>query len=604
MALIGGGIGLPGHTSLPAIADALNAFVPDAAERGLATEAALALGCARADVLLEDGVLVAVDGAPHGGESGQGAQRPAALVLALWRRHGFELARQLHGQFALAVLDTRARRALLAVDRLGIRPLAYLHEPASGRLLFGTRLELLETLAARRGSIDPQAVFDYLYAHMVPSPRCIYRDQRKLLPAQCLRLEDGRARLDFYWEAPYREDPGGGMDALAAELDARLEAATRRALPEAAFATFLSGGLDSSTVTGMAARLRPGQVEAYGIGFSAEGYDEMAYARATARHFGVRLHEYYVTPADVAATLPRMAEWYDEPFGNASAIPAFHCARVAREAGVEVMLAGDGGDEIFGGNARYAKQKIFGLYDALPGALRSALRALVFGLPGGASLAPLRKARSYIEQASVPLPDRLESYNFLHRSPLAEIFTPEFLASVDPGAPLGLAREVYGRARSDQALKRMLHLDLKITLADNDLRKVCRTAEAAGVQVRFPMLDEELVDFASRIPSPWLLKGLELRWFYKHALRNFLAPETLAKSKHGFGLPFGVWLRTDPTLHALAGDSLLALRGRGWLRPQYIDFLLERHESEHADYYGVMIWVLMALEQWLRHRGH
>jgi asparagine synthase (glutamine-hydrolysing) len=328
----------------------------------------------------------------------------------------------------------------------------------------------------------------------------------------------------------------------------------------------------------------------------------MGYARIAARHFGVRLHEYYVTPDDVLAAVPQVAGAYDEPFGNASAVPAWYCARMARQDGKHALLAGDGGDEIFGGNARYAKQKMFAVFDRVPTPLR-ALAGTLPKLPGGMSIPLLRKLGSYVGQARVPMPDRLESYNFLHRTPLAEIFTKDFLSAIDSGAPLAGLREVYLRTASADLLKRMLHLDLKITLADNDLRKVKRMCALAGVDVSFPMLDEALVEFAARVPSALLLRRYELRWFYKHALRNFLPAETLAKSKHGFGLPFGVWMTEHAPLRELACDSLAALRTRGWLKPEYLDRLIQQHRSGDASYYGVMVWVLMMLQQWLDTHG-
>ena len=308
-------------------------------------------------------------------------------------------------------------------------------------------------------------------------------------------------------------------------------------------------------------------------------------------------------PKDIVDAIPMIAAAYDEPFGNDSAVPAYYCARMAREDGVRVMLAGDGGDEIFGGNARYAKQRMFETYQLLPEVLRRRLiEPVVAHVPGGRIVPPLRKLRSYVQQASVPLPDRLESYNFLNRAPLADILAPEFLATVDTLEPLTLLRETYERTTSRSYIDRMMHLDLTHTLADNDLRKVSRMCEVAGVEARYPLLDDALVEFSGELPPSFKVRGIRLRYFFKQALKDFLPPEIIAKTKHGFGMPFGLWLRDYPPLSEQVHESLRAFQRRGIVRTEYIATLLREHETGHATYYGIMIWVLMMLEQWLQAR--
>jgi asparagine synthase (glutamine-hydrolysing) len=265
------------------------------------------------------------------------------------------------------------------------------------------------------------------------------------------------------------------------------------------------------------------------------------------------------------------------------------------------MLGGDGGDEIFGGNARYAKQMVFERYFQVPGVLRrGVIEPLVFGLPGGASLPLVRKARSYIEQARMPLPDRMESYNPLHREALEAMFEPGFLAEVDTERPVEWLREPYFRAASQHPINRMLHLDLKFTLADNDLRKVSRMCEAAGVEVRYPLLDDDLVEFSGRLPPDYKVRGARLRWFFKEALKDFLPREIIEKSKHGFGLPFGEWARSHPPLRAVVEQRVTAFLDRGYLRPDYVRTLLRRQAEEHANYYGALVWNVVVLEEWLR----
>jgi asparagine synthase (glutamine-hydrolysing) len=342
--------------------------------------------------------------------------------------------------------------------------------------------------------------------------------------------------------------------------------------------------------TGQAART-------FSIGFDAPGYDELGYARVAARHFSTRQHEYYVTPADVVAAVGTISAAHDQPFGNASVIPAYYCARLAREQGVALMLAGDGGDELYGGNERYATQYLFSLYDRVPAPLRSTvIEPLLGALP---AVGPVGKAQSYVRQANVRLPDRLQNYNLIRRIGPANVLDDGFIAGIDLDEPVRLLREVYDGADADAQINRMLALDLKFTLADSDLPKVNRACEMAGIRVAYPMLDPAVVDFSLGLRPEYKLKGRQLRWFFKEALRDFLPPEIIEKKKHGFGLPFGVWLRQDQALRELAGDTLGSLRKRGIVRSALIDELLSKRIAEHAGYFGTLVWVLMTLEIWL-----
>jgi len=533
-----------------------------------------------------------------------GRDLAAQDVADLYRRYGTDFLRRVSGTFSIALMDRRERKLILAVDRAGIRPL-YLWQ-RDGVVAFASRLAALRRMPGFQPVIDRQALFDYLYFHVVPSPGTIYQGCEKLLPAQVLTLGDPGRSASFYWSMPYRDDNPATFDELREQLLSLLPRVVDRAAGDAEnVGTFLSGGTDSSTVAGTLRRSRGRAVRTYSVGFQAEGFDEMAYARIAARHFATDAREYYVTPEDVVESIPGVAAYCDEPFGNASVVPAYLCARFAREQGTDRLLAGDGGDEIFGGNARYANQRVFELYGRLPAWLRRGLfEPFAFGIPLGDRIPPLRKVRSYISQARVPLPDRLETYNFLHRTPLEEIFDPDFLAAVDPQHPIEDLRDVYDRAHSSSSINRMMHLDLKITLADNDLRKVNQGCGLAGVDVRYPLLDDEMLELAAAVPPDLHVKTTELRWFFKRALADFLPAEIINKKKHGFGLPVGLWMAEFRPLEELTRESLAALRGRGILNPAYLDWVSEQHRNAHASYYGVMLWVAVMLEQWLQRHGH
>jgi asparagine synthase (glutamine-hydrolysing) len=266
-----------------------------------------------------------------------------------------------------------------------------------------------------------------------------------------------------------------------------------------------------------------------------------------------------------------------------------------------MLLGGDGGDELFGGNERYAKQYLYSLYSDLPRALRKGLIEPVAFLPPEIGI--VGKVQRYIRNASLPMPARYDNYNLLERLGAGNVFTPEFLRTVDAQSPRTMLARVYGSARAHSLINRMLALDLRITLADNDLPKVTRACELAGVDARFPLLNDVVVSFSSALPPRLKLKGTRLRYFFKESLRGFLPEEIIAKTKHGFGLPFGPWLQTHRPLRQLALDSLSDLKKRDIVRPEFIDDLISTHVESHASYYGTMVWVLMMLEHWFkRHR--
>jgi asparagine synthase (glutamine-hydrolysing) len=406
---------------------------------------------------------------------------------------------------------------------------------------------------------------------------------------------------------PYRDSRDGDIDALSTEVRGLVDRAVGDAVegwPVERVGAFLSGGVDSSTLVGVLSRRVGSRVHAFSIGFDAEGYDEMAYAKDAARHFGAIHHEYYIKPQDVVDLVPKLAATYDEPFANASAVPAYYCARLARDHGIDLMLAGDGGDELFAGNARYARQSLFEIYGRVPAWLRRrAIEPLVFAIPFGGSVAPLRRARSYVEQARTPMPERIEVNNMYSGIAPSEIFEPGIASEIDPGGPLATLHDVYRRTSSPALLHRMLHVDLQLTLGDDDLRKVSRTCAMAGVAVRFPLLDDRVVEFSARVPPNLSLKGQQLRYFFKYAYKDFLPASTLTKSKHGFGLPTAHWLKTHAPLEALAREALTALKRRGLFRPGFIDRIVAAHREadvrRYKDYFGDQIWSLMILELWL-----
>lgn len=555
------------------------------------------------DLAIHAGLIVACDGRPRFRDerlAGVATRRGVAAAWAeLLRERGAQGPAAVSGPWSFVCFDPAAGTALAACDRFAIKTICYAH--TASEFAFATRADEVN---AGGGDIDPQAIYDYLYYHVIPTPRTVFRGVHRVCPAHCVAADSSRARSVPYWTPRFEQRRVERLDTLEAQFRDLVAASVAREAQGRRTATFLSGGTDSSTVTGMLAGHLGAAPSAYSIGFDAQGYDEMSYARLAAKHFNAEHRIYYVTPADLVESIPQVAVHYDQPFGNSSALPAYYCARMAAADGFERMLAGDGGDELFGGNIRYAKQRVFEIYHALPAGLRhQAIEPLM--LSGGLmDRFPLvRKAASYVRQARLEMPERTETYNLLLRLGVQNVLTPAFLAQVDTSLPGREQREVYAAPGSPGLVNAMLAFDWKYTLADNDLPKVCGTAALAGVEAAFPLLADELVDFSLQLPASLKVRGLTLRWFFKRALRGFLPETILRKRKHGFGLPFGPWLLSDPRLLATATESVHDLAARGLVSQRFVTELLAERLREVPGYYGGMVWVLMMLEQWLRQRA-
>lgn len=555
-------------------------------------------------------LLVAIDGRPRWRDPALAALadargHPAALAEA-YGREGDGLLDGLSGDFSLVVLDTARNRALLAIDRMGIGRL-YHARPDGGGLAFGSTADAVAAHPGVRATLSEQGIYEYLFFYFSPAPGTVYREQTKLRAGERLVYEAGAARTEPYWRMPYSDATDIAADELAETLRGKMKSAVERTVGDGEHdrvGAFLSGGLDSSTISGLLNDAVPDPVKCFTIGFDEPGYDEMEFAALTARHFGAAHFPYYVTQEDLLDVIPRIAAAYDEPFGNSSAVPAYVCARHARENGVDIMIAGDGGDELFAGNERYVSYDIYERYNRLPVALRKGLvEPAVRLLSSVADNAVLRKGRNFLRTANTPMPDRTVAFVPFFTTPPEEVFEPDFVAAIAPSGPIDGLREIFERTPSSDLVQRMMHIDLQRTLADNDLLKVGRMCEMAGVEVRYPFLDDDLVAFSAFIPGPVLLAGGALRGFYKNAYRDFLAPETIAKPKQGFGLPTVEWMRGSADILELVRDGIESFARRGYLREGFCQRMVQNLVEGGSPHLSSSAWDVLLLELWLRERG-
>jgi asparagine synthase (glutamine-hydrolysing) len=348
-------------------------------------------------------------------------------------------------------------------------------------------------------------------------------------------------------------------------------------------------------------RLKLGPVKTFSIGFDEERFNELEYARITARAFHTDHHEYLVTAADCVAALPEMIRYFDEPYGNSSAIPTYFCARLAAQNGVNVLLAGDGGDELFAGNERYLSDRIFAAYAKTPRLLRKGLvEPALAAIP--MQNGPVRMARNYVRRCNQEHPGRFFTYTLLLDNPLTAIFEPDFVSALNGYSVLERPAEYYWKGPAADDLNRLLYLDVKITLADNDLLKVTRMSELAGIRSRFPFLDRAVAEFSGSIPASLKLKGTQKRYLFKRAFRNLLPKEVIQKKKHGFGIPVAAWMKTDPAMREMTRDVLLSARTyqRGYIRRRFVEELFEKHATDTTPFYGDLLWMFLTMELWFR----
>jgi asparagine synthase (glutamine-hydrolysing) len=558
-----------------------------------------ALGYGRNGVyLLVDG-LVAVDQ-----DSAIKTECWENSIIDLYLTKGMEFIKFLRGSFALVLWDSLSKKLIIGTDHFGTRPVYY--SAADGQIVFSPRLDGLANITKPSGELDPNSIYFYLNHSFVPAPFTIFKNVNRLEPGQMLAWTDHRLTIQKYWDMTYDEEKGMTEAVASASVrqslaDAVHFAVIYRNCRSDELGAFLSGGTDSSTLVGLLNQTDAHPIKSFSVGFEEEVYNEISFARIAAKHFGSEAYEYFVRPEEALGALDAISTAYDEPFGNSSAMPTYFCLKLARREGVKIMFAGDGGDELFGGNERYITEKVFALYQRVPRPLRSVIDLSVRVVPG---FYPWQKARNYVRKANQSPIERFFAYQLYFRDHAEEYLTDEFKETIDSEFPLSVPKHHYSCSGDVAPLNRLLYVDLKLAIADNDLFKVNRMAEANGIQVLYPYLDPHVGIASGKIPVNLKIKGWSKRYIFKKAFEKFLPAEILSKKKHGFGMPTGDWLKKHAGFRDLAWALLLDRRSlqRGYFKRPALEKLLRLHDDESSTYYGTLIWNLMMLELW--HRKH
>lgn len=523
------------------------------------------------------------------------------VILHAYEQYGLESLARLRGMFAFALWDEEQQQLLLARDRVGEKPLLY--ALANGELIFASELEALLEHPAVSREINWEAIHAYLALSYIPAPLTAFRVIRKLEPGHRLLWRAGEIAIAPYWTLAFSPKLVVSEEDAVQEWLARARHSVRlRMRSDVPLGAFLSGGLDSSTVVALMSEASSAPVKTFTIGFDEAGYDEREHARRVARHFATEHHEFIIRP-DVVEILPQLIRRYGEPFADASAIPTYYLAKLAR-AWITVALTGDGGDEGLAGYDRYRAMLWAG---RLPSALWTLLgRAFTLGhhlaTPVfGRWLSDRRlwkRAERFLRAASLPPSKRYARWmSVCDEDVRQKLYSEAFRALATGFRPEWLLERHL--EREGTLLDALLRADICMYLPDDLLVKVDIATMAHGLEARAPLLDHELLEWEARMPDAYKLRRGQGKYLLRRAMRGILPPETLARRKQGFGVPIGRWLRRE--LRDFARELLLSERAlaRGLFRPEGVRALVDAHLEGRADV-SPLLWTLLILELWFR----
>jgi asparagine synthase (glutamine-hydrolysing) len=516
------------------------------------------------------------------------------VIVHLYEELGSGLVEKLRGMFALAVYDRKRHKLLLARDRLGKKPLHY--AVRNGILYFGSEIKSLLAAEPSLAAVDDAALMQYFYYGYIPDPATAFKSVRKLPPGHWLEFADGAVSVNRYWDLPQFASTTLSEEDSLQQLEAVLADAVRmRLISDVPLGALLSGGVDSSTVVAMMARVSNAPVKTFSIGFGKADFNETQHARAVAQTFGTEHHELMVEP-DLWETLQSLTRIMDEPFADSSIIPTYHVSRLARQF-VTVVLSGDGGDELFAGYDGYAAHLQRQGLDLLPKAACNLYRRAIFPL-----LPSSIRRRKLAYNIALSARDRYIDgvcYISTHDRELTPL-SADFINDVADQHPESVMQSHFDEAPASELLSRMQYTDIKTYLAADILTKVDRMSMAASLECRAPLLDHVLVEFAATLPVRMKIRGNTRKYILRKLAERLGVPrEVLYRPKQGFALPLVHWMRSEMreaiTSLLLEGRTLQ----RGYLRRTAIERILSEHHSGRRDH-SAIIWQMLVFELWHR----
>ena len=524
------------------------------------------------------------------------------VILHDYEECGVECLTHFRGMFAFAIWDSNLQRLFLARDRLGKKPLVYFQ--SDGHFAFASEIKALLQSPHVRKEVNDRAIDYYLTYQYVPSPDTIFEGIKKLPPAHYLLYHrDGSLRVERYWKLKFNAgvcnhiDVRGLEDRIRRELE---ESVKLRMISDVPLGAFLSGGVDSSLIVGIMAKLSGNPVKTFSIGFDEKEFDELSYARLVSRYFGTDHHEFIVKP-NAVEILPRLVWHYNEPFADSSAIPSYYMAYLTKDF-VKVVLTGDAGDENFAGYRRY----LFGQWISLVRRVPEKMRKEVIP-PCVRAVASLHLRESKLNRLADFLQrlthdqekNYLEQIRVFSAEERGSIYTEDFREEIKKIDSFDFLLSKFRSSETDDFLERLLYVDINSYLPEDLLVKLDIATMANSLEARVPFLDHQFMEFIATIPPRLKLRGTVAKYILKHAFKDFLPSLIFKRKKMGFAVPVSRWFRNE--LKNYVYELLLNSRllNRGYFRKQGIERLLSDHMRSRYDH-SAKIWALLFLEMWFR----
>lgn len=518
------------------------------------------------------------------------------VILALYKKFGADCLSHINGMFAFAIWDKAEQSLFIARDRIGKKPLYYYHD--NGIFVFGSELKALLTLPQIPRKIREDAVYDFFAYQYIPDPKTIFMDMHKLPPGHCMLIKDGQRVIEQYWDVSFAEKTDLNEAQATSHLREMLAQATHsRMLADVDLGAFLSGGVDSGGVVAMMAEASYKPVKTCTIGFDDERFNETEFAKIVARQYNTEHHEFSVHQ-DVAEHLEHIVGYFDEPFGDPSLVPTFFVSELAREA-VTVAIAGDGGDEVFAG---YEKYSIDALENSLrtkfPEGLRKNLFPALANMCDKGSHTFFRKGSTLLNSLAIDpaMGFYLTNSNITDKQ-WGALVKPEFAQRLGDYHPAKITLDAYDKADGDDHLSKILYTDVKTYLPGGILVKVDRMSMANSLEVRAPILDKDIIEFAATLPSEMKFKNGEKKHILKEAFKPLLPDDVLYRKKMGFSVPLATWFREH--IKSIAERYLFGYSTgvHEYFHTDTITQWWDEHQAESHDH-SHLLWSLLMFQMW------